>query len=328
MSWRRWLNGLFFLLGGGGLVWIVWTIGPDEIGRGLSRAGGGFAAACAIHLVAILLDAITLRACAGAPGRDVPYLVFARASLAGHGINQATPLGKLGEITKVTVMAEQLPVERATSALIVQNFVMFVINCALIASGAVVAWAFFEVDSTLMTGWWIVGAVFFVLGAAALLLMWRGIGDLPIRIAGWLGVSGDRADRWAARWREIEHGWHDVAADRRYMRLAFASSATSRLVDFAEIAAILYALDIGPLAATAVVAVAGDQVVFWTTSFVPLQAGTAEGGAYLLFEGIGKAGAAGVLLELVRKARRLVFIAVAVILVGWRSLMPRARLGG
>lgn len=310
----RLLNAAFFAAGLGGLGWLVHRIGIDAIADGLARVGPWFAVIVLLHFCAILLDGATLRFAAGPAGDGVGFWLFARASLAGHGINQATPLGKMGEITKVTTMAEALPTTTATGALIVQNFVMFVINCVMIGLGVVVAAFAFEVDPAFMTGFWIIGGVFAVLGVVALLLMWRGVGEAPLRVARWFGV---KRDDW---WHETRAAWSEAAASPRHMRRAFAASATSRVFDFVEAGLILHLLGIDQMIAATVVSEAGYQVVYWGTSFVPMQAGTAEGGAYLLFEGLGLAPTAGVLLELIRRARRLVFIGIAVAIVGWQGV--------
>ena len=310
----RLVNGAFFAAGLGGLAWLIHRIGPQAIGDGLARVGPWFAAIVVLHLIAILLDGATLKAAAGPAGDRVGFWVFARASLAGHGINQATPLGKMGEITKVTTMAEELPTTAATGALIVQNFVMFVVNCAMIAIGVVVAALAFDVDPDFMTGFWVVGGVFAVLGVGALALMWRGVGDLPLRVARWFGV---KREDW---WHETAAAWAQAAASPHHMRRAFAACALSRCFDFVEAGLILHLLGIDQMAAATVVSAAGYQVVYWGTSFVPMQAGTAEGGAYLLFQSLGLPPTAGVLLELIRRARRLVFVAIALGIVGWQGL--------
>ena len=72
---------------------------------------------------------------------------------------------------------------------------------------------------------------------------------------------------------------------------------------------------------------AGSQAISWALFFVPFQAGSAEGGAYAIFEAAGLSSAAAVVSELARKLRRLVFIALGVALLGLTAVrrpVPRA----
>lgn len=328
-STLRRINAVLLAIGLGGLAWMIYAIGPDSIFDGLVRVGAlGFAVVCGAHLIAILGDGLTLKASTGAIARAVPYGVFARASLVGHGINQATPLGKVGELTKVTMLAEHMSGERATAGLIVQNLVMFVVNCGLIATGTLVVWLAFDVEPRAMAAFAGITAVFVVLGVGATVLMWRGVGETPFRVARWVRISDARLDRWRTRWAEVEGTWRETSHDAGSMRVAFAASIGSRLFDFAEAYTVLSALGVDHTLAAAVASVANYQVVVWVTSFVPMQAGTAEGGAYVLFQLLGLPPQAGVLLELVRKARRLVFIALAIALLGWhtaRQVMKQKR---
>ena len=116
----RKLQLVFLLVGLGALAWMVYRLGPEILLDGILAIGFGFIFTCSAHLGALLLDSVTLRACAGRDDAP-PYLHFARASIAGHGINESTPFGKLGEITKYTLLREKLPAERAAGALWVRR---------------------------------------------------------------------------------------------------------------------------------------------------------------------------------------------------------------
>jgi hypothetical protein len=58
---------------------------------------------------------------------------------------------------------------------------------------------------------------------------------------------------------------------------------------------------------------------------VPLQAGSAEGGAYIVFQAVGLSPATGVLVEIGRKLRRVVFITLGVSLLGWDTFFQFRR---
>ena len=316
----RRINLASLLIGAIALAWMTCHVGLDRIGDGLTRIGLGFAVACTAHLVHILMDAITMQSCAAAAGRKVSYWTFARTSLAGHAINEATPMGKLGEITKFTLLSAHFPPERAAATLIVQNFVMFVVGCVVIALAPHLAILFVdEVDPYALKILWAISITFALMGAGGLYVMWRGIGEWPFRLFRRLGVAGVRVDRWREGWRKVEIAWSEATADPRYMRAAWLSSCSGRIASIGEALTILTLLGSEHVFAAALLSIANYQFIFWTTGFVPLQAGTAEGGAYFLFRAVGLSPESGVLLELVRKARRLVFIAIGITLLGWQT---------
>ncbi len=312
----RRINVAFLLLGGLALAWMIHHVGLATLRRGLAEVGAGFVLSCGAHFAALALDSVTLRAVTGHAGRAVPYLTYLRVSLAGHAINEATPLAKLGELTKFTMLSDHVPTDRAAAALIVQNFVMGVMNCGLIAIAPPLVVLTMDVDGRLAALLWITGGVFALLGAALLVLMARGPGELPFRLARRVGFATARVDRWRDGWRGIEGHWHEATADRSRMRIAWLSGAASRAMSVVEAAIILHLLGAHHVVSVAMVSTASFQLILWTTSFVPLQAGTAEGSAYVLFARLGLSPTTGVLLELVRKVRRLVFIGIGVTVLG------------
>ncbi len=94
---------------------------------GMRAVGWVFALTCSAHLGGLLLDSVVLRTCAGAPGRNVPYLHFARTSIGGHAVNEATPFGKAGELVKFALLDERLRAADAAGALVAQNLASFVV---------------------------------------------------------------------------------------------------------------------------------------------------------------------------------------------------------
>jgi uncharacterized membrane protein YbhN (UPF0104 family) len=177
----------------------------------------------------------------------------------------------------------------------------------------------FDVEARVMYAFAAVAGVFVALAVGALLLMGRGLGNAPFRLAAAVRIGADRIERWRLRWYQVEGAWRETSHDAGSMRVAFASSIGSRMFDFVEAYVVLSALGVPHTLPAAIAGVATYQLVSWVTPFVPMQAGTAEGGAYLLFELLGLPPQAGVMLELVRKARRLAFIALAVALLGWHT---------
>jgi hypothetical protein len=285
-------------------------IGAHAVIGGLEALGWqGFVAVCALHAGGLACDAYTLARCA-----EAPYLACLKATFAGHGINAATPFGSLGEVSKYGLLRRHVPSQRLVAAILAQNAIRLVTQLLLIALvPPIAAWqlglegriaALFALASTLLI----------VVATTLLLLLRQGVGAWPFAIARRLPLVGAaRAARAEAWWREVEHH----ARPRELV--TFASATAGNLFGAAQLLVILRALGAGSVA-IAFLLYAAAQIVAWLTAFVPLQAGTAEGGAYLFFRAIGRAPHAGVIVELVRKARSLVFVMIAAAIFGAQAL--------
>ena len=101
--------------------------------------------------------------------------------------------------------------------------------------------------------------------------------------------------------------------------------AAGRMWNVLETALILYFLGGERIIAAAVLSLGSSQMVGWLFSFVPMGAGTAEGGAYVVFRAAGLSPDLGVLVEIGRKLRRIVFITLGVLVLGWDAFRTQRR---
>ncbi|HTM19936.1 MAG TPA: lysylphosphatidylglycerol synthase transmembrane domain-containing protein [Kofleriaceae bacterium] len=317
--WMTIVSIVSLLAGAGGLGWMIYKIGPGNLRDGMAQVGWAFAIMLLAYLASMIGSAATLRYCVGREGHRVPFAVYVRASLAGHAINEATPLGKLGEVTKFTLLTERMPQARAASALIIHNFVSFIVACAMIASSPVCALIWFDTTRALTITLAIAAGVFALLGIGSFLVFWFGLGRWPFKVMRWVRVPRKRRERWEKKWKKVADEWREAARDRGSMRMAFLTNLGSRAIALVEPALALHLLGVHHPIAAAWLSSANYQVVFWLTSFVPMQAGTAEAGAYGLFEGLGLSPGVGVLLEILRKMRRIAFITLGVAVLGWSN---------
>jgi hypothetical protein len=91
----------------------------------------------------------------------------------------------------------------------------------------------------------------------------------------------------------------------------------SRCANLTETALILHFLGADNVLFAAFLSLASSQLVGWVFSFVPMSAGSAEGGAYIVFSAVGLSPELGVLVEIGRKLRKVVFISLGVTVLGW-----------
>lgn len=324
-EWLRRLSLVLLLMGALGLAWMFHRIGVDQLWDALGQLGWGFALSSSMHLVAIALDSVTLQACVSDRVPRPAFLSTLRLSLSGHAINEATPMAKLGELAKFSLLAEITGKSGAAAALIVQNFLMFTASCTLMAIAPLIGVAVLDIHPGFVPVLLISAAIFAITGALTVFLLYRGLGGAPLRLARRLGVSAERVERWGRTWRMVEANWRQASAKRPRMLLAWSSALASRMANVAEVAVILAFIGVDDLLVVSMLTVASGLVVFWLTSFVPMQAGTAEGGTYFLFRYIGLPAHLGVLVELVRRVRRILFIGIGVTLLGWQTFRDMMR---
>jgi Lysylphosphatidylglycerol synthase TM region len=312
------------VVGVAALVWMVFHVGPDTLLAGMKAVGWGFVLTCGAHLTGLMLDSVVLRACAGAPGRKVPFLHFARTSVAGHAVNEATPFGKVGEVVKYALLDERLRKADSAGALVAANIASFVVNCCLIASVAPVAVLALDAKPLVEIGFAVVGVGFLGAAAVGLVILRRGLGGWPFAVLRRVGVgrfrlSKKRLERWQRSWSKVEKAWKEATTEPGAMVTIWVGTVLSRLANVLEAGLLLYFLGIESdmIVAGAFLNLAGYQFTAWVFTFVPLQAGSAEGAAFLLFRAVGLPPQIGVMVEIGRKVRRLVFICLGVVVLGW-----------
>ncbi len=320
------LNQAFLVIGVAALAWMIWRIGPAAIAAGIARSRWAVLLGSLCHLGSLLFDALALQYGAGPAARPLPFRRFVHAGICGHAVNQATPLGTLGEITKVSLLEEHLPRSAAVGAVLMNNFVMFFSNCLVLGAGTPVVALLLGVRGPLLAAILVASAVYAILAVGTVVVMIRGLGAWPFAVARWCRVRAERVARAEAWWRRLEASWKECARDRRRMFAAIGASICARLFNVVEVIAVLAFLGHSRLIQVSYLTFAGSQLVAWTTSFVPMQAGTAEGGNALLFRSLGLAAQDGVVLSLVLRLRRLIFIGLGLALLG-RHAFARFRSG-
>lgn len=319
---RAW-NIVFLVVGVVALTITVLLAGPATLWAGVTRLGAAFLLSCLVHGLGVALDGLVLAGClvdhvdAKVVGKSI------RASFAGHGINTATPLGNVGELTKYQMLARDHAHEDVAAALVLQNLYFFGSNVAFLTVVPLASVIVLDVGRAAATVLLLCAAVFAVLGGALAFVVRRGTGDWPFRLLRRLRVRADRVERARAFWHKTEAAARRRGKGRRRIAALFAISMASRLAGALEAFIILAAIGPAPHPLVACLTLANGQVTTWLTSFVPFQAGTAEGAGWLLFRGLALDPRDGIFLELVKKARRVVYFLVGIAVLGRGVVPPR-----
>lgn len=300
----------------GALAWVVIHIGPAFLWHAMRAAGWGFAAACTIHFGMTVCDTLLLRWSAGEAARGKPFLAFLRIQLCGHAINGALP--GLGEASKYALLDELLTPEARLAALVRQNVFMVLASLILVGVIPPIAAIVLGLAGAPLVGVFVLCGAFLIAAVLLAIFLRVGAGELPFRVLRRVRVPAQRVEAWRVKWQSVERLRRSEAGARRRAWASFGIIMLGRTGLVLENWVILHALH-QPGFLLAAVSAAGEQLVAWATQFVPFQAATAEGGAYYLFAAVGRTPAMGVALELVRKSRRVVFLAVATVIIAIRQ---------
>ncbi len=309
------------VVGVGALAWMVYRLGPATLLGGMRAVGWGFVLTCSAHLCGLLCDSVVLKVCAGKPAVRVPYLHFARTSIAGHGVSEASPFGKVGEVVKYALLDEKLRKADSAAALVAQNIASFVVNCGLIVLVTPLTFFLFDVEPLITLAFAIVGVVFLCAGAAGLMILRKGVGAWPFKVLRRVGfgrfrVSEKRIKRWHRGWRKVEKSWKAATARRGALPMIWGFTILSRLCNVLEAGLLVHFLGGDHAVAAAFLSLASYQVTGWVFTFVPMQVGTAEGAAFMMFRAVGLSPDVGIMVEIGRKLRRVVFMFVGIAVLG------------
>jgi len=306
------------------LAWLVWRIGPGQIGRNLAQIGWGFLAILAFSAVPLLLN--TLSWFRVLPeGSGVSFGAIARMLLSGEAINSVSPVGVVGgEIVRASLLSARLPAEDAVACVAMAAMAQFFAQVLFVVTGLPLAFALVA-DAAVRRGLLFVAGILLALFFAVLVLaasraMRDRVRSILARIRGLRAVPS-LPERWrgaarealaALRARPVRFGGAVVASLLAWQTGAVETWLILRFLRVPVGARQAYAIE--------VLAVVIEGALF----FVPAKIGTQEGGKVLIFLAAGLDPAKGFTLGFVRRLRELCWAAVGLALLGRRGARARA----
>jgi uncharacterized protein (TIRG00374 family) len=318
-------------LGAGLLVILLAHMDIAAVGARVLLMGWLFPVALLVHLVGIVFMARGWHETIDPPSSRAGFGEVLSAYWTGHVINSLTPVRSLGDVLAGSILKDKnkLDGEEVVASLVLLNLIASLSSLIFVLAGPLAcALAGFntKVSLSLLLGF--LG----ILGPVALfyVLLRLGLASRLIRLVDRLpGVRFRNPDTWMARAAEVDR------RIRRFLTVRPACFLRSlscwllvRLLQALEIGIVLYALlpaaGSTDLVLLAMLAQAGALLVGGLLSFVPGQIGVAEGGSALLFGMIGYAPVVGLSMELIRRACKLVGIAVGLALGSTQYLRSRS----
>jgi uncharacterized protein (TIRG00374 family) len=306
------------------LAWLVWRIGPEQIGRNLAEVGWGFVPILAVSAVPLFLNALSWFRVLP-EGSGVSLGAVARMLLAGEAINAVSPVGVVGgEVVRASLLSARLPAEDAVACVAMAAMAQFFAQVLFVVTGLPLAFALVA-DAAVRRGLLVISGILLAFFVAVLLLaasraVRERLLSLLARVPGLRGVLS-LPDRWRAAARE---SLASLRARPARFGVAVVASLLAWQAGAAETWLILRFLRV-PVGARQAYAIEVLAVVIeGALFFVPAKIGTQEGGKVLIFLAAGLDTVKGFTLGFVRRLRELCWAVVGLALLGRRGARFRA----
>jgi uncharacterized protein (TIRG00374 family) len=131
-------------------------------------------------------------------------------------------------------------------------------------------------------------------------------------------VKRERVDRWIAEIHQIDEHVRDFASQHpRDFWVGVLQLVASKVLQALELWVILIALHARSGPGFTLLVVSIGQLISWLANLIPFGLGAAEGGNYLLFQMLHADPSTGVMVQIVARLRKVVFIALGLAVLGW-----------
>ncbi|MEO8554632.1 MAG: lysylphosphatidylglycerol synthase transmembrane domain-containing protein [Kofleriaceae bacterium] len=311
--WSHLFNIVVIVGGGIALAVMMHELGWANAREVFEDVGGWFFLILALDLVGMGLDAAAIHAFMQPESRTVSYWKVFAAQASGRAINIFVPGGVVGEATKITMLVSQAPKDRVLSAIVLFNLATFYISVAILIIGVPITTFAVDLPHELAVIIWIGLAILIGLVIGLGVIIHRGaIDTVMTTLRGMRVISKERSTKWKTQLAQLDKHLKDLHSEENPgNRLALVLLLISRVIAWISTVVVLAAvgLHLRPMLIIGVLSV--GVLIAWISAVVPLGLGIADGSNYALFGALGSAGADGVFVTLLNRARTL-----AVALIG------------
>jgi len=313
----RGLKGALLLLGLTLLGLILWRVGPDAVVAALRPIGWGIPVLILAYLPVWVLDTLGWKFAFPAEAPRVPLLRLLRIRLSGEAFNVLMPTLDLGgEAVKTLLLKrEGVPTVQALASVVVAKTSLAVAEVFFLLAGLGVAVRIFALPGSLQRGM----GVALLLGGTGLgifiLLQRRGLFGSLARLSRRLGLARRFWREQAPAVAGLDEALRAYYAHPGRGALSVGFHLLGWLAGVAEVALILWFLDLPVTAASALALEAGHQLARAAAFFIPAKLGAQEGGSLILFSALGFPAALGVAVSLLRRVRELTWVSLGLLLL-------------
>jgi uncharacterized protein (TIRG00374 family) len=324
---RRALDFLFVLVGVGFSAKLIIEYDLAAIWRDVCRVGWNAGWLLLLWALMVAADTATWHYCLGAAKGRVGLLKLGMLTLAGQAVNNVTPSGNLGEVVKGKYLAQDIGTSASVSGVVIYNFMYGVVSALMLLASTICSIFIPQVPRYLVILLLLSTAI--ISGYVLLLafILRAGFSEKLIRFLRRLRLPMKNSERWIQGAQRIDLQLREFGT--RYPRDLFATLVlvvASRLISVLEAWVICFALQRPIGFDTALFITAVSQIISWVFAMVPSQIGVAEQGSDALFMAMAYQPGTGFTFELVRRARKLLQVALGLAILLYLSLRDRRTL--
>jgi uncharacterized protein (TIRG00374 family) len=299
-------NIAVLVVGAGALAWMLNKLGWDNVKSVLRGVGAWFAVIVALDLAALACEAAAIREFMRPESRMIAYWRVLAAQLSGRAINILTPGGALGEATKVSMLVAHVPRGRVVSSIVLLNLASFYLSVAILIVGVPLTALLVDLPHELKLVVWTGLGVLVPLVIGLGIVIQRGaLGTVLAGAKRMRILSAERAERWSARLVDVDRRIRELQTDRTSgTRLGLLLICCARLCAWSATTVVLYTVGV-QVGFTVLCGVFSVGVLIgWISAVIPFGLGIADGSNYALYKVLGAAGAHGVFVTLLGRARQ------------------------
>lgn len=313
------INATFLILGLALFGLLLFELDFREIGRRLAAVGWVFLLSVGLHTAALVSSAAAWKAVIHPDRSRASYKDLLSAFWFGHVINYMTPGGTMGEVLRGTVLREKIETDELVASIISYNFYNTATMGLFALIGPILCLLFLDLPRDVILTIFAVALlalipmilIFICLRLGAVRQLARLVGRLPFVKKKYQQILMDKA-------AAIDGCIADFINRPRDFRNAVLWMFAARIVQPLEVWALLHVflpqVGLWHLLIIAFITQTTSQLLSWVISIVPGQIGFAEGGMTLLFKLIGLDPLAGFSMELVRRLRMIVTVAIGLVI--------------
>lgn len=252
--------------------------------------------------------------------RRPPFWRVLAVGVAGHSLNDVTPFAQVGgEPFRIGALAPWLGAQRAAASVVTYYMLHAMSNMVVWLAGIALVLALYHPPAPLVVPLALVGLLILVLAVFVFTRHQQGIVAPLVRLLGKVPFAGRLKRRIEARSEGIEDldrtitGFYRASPVRFWFALAL--DALGRFVSMFEYWLIARAVSVDMTVLQTVVIGSFGALAINIIFFMPLQAGSKEGGLYFAFRLAGLDPSLGIFAALVQRVREWTWIGVGLLLI-------------
>ncbi len=317
------------VIGAAALGWMLNRLGWTNVQRVLGGVGGWFLLIVAFDVAALACEAGAIHQFMRPEQRMVKYWRVLAAQASGRAINILTPGGALGEATKVTLLVSHAPRGRVVSSIVLLNLASFYLSVAILIIGVPITALLVELPRDLKLIVWIGLAAIVPLVIGLGIVIQRGAMQTVLGAARAVRViSAERREKWAEKLGEVDRHLRELQSNQSPgVSSGLMLVCAARLCGWSAITLVLIAVGVEIRFSLLVGVFSVGVLIGWMSAFIPFGLGVADGGNYALFGVLGAAGASGVFVTLLGRARSLTLAVLGLLVMLAAHTSSRLEIG-